>query len=240
MRDAVYNQPRNPHQLPPLAALQLLSPTEIGIRLIEIWTRSNKINVLSDFARGIANDAYAGYEAIIAADILMEGLAFLQREGLLIRDPSQSSEFYKLSRSGQRVAKEGLAAVAFTRIETREMMHPLIAAEALPEMDRGPRHFPDAIFKAFKEVEIAVRAKSGLDKIYGVPLMREAFKVGGPLYDGALDASEAEGVAHLFAGAAARFKNPGSHRKVQQDDVRVTYQLLALASYLLTYIDELP
>jgi hypothetical protein len=170
----------------------------------------------------------------------MEGAAFLQREGLVIRDPQQSSDFYKLSRTGLRVAKEGLAAVAFTRIETREMMHPIVAAEALPEMDRGPRHFPDAVFKAFKEVEIAVRARSRLDKLYGVGLMREAFKVGGPLSDPSLDAPDAEAMAHLFAGATTRFKNAGSHRKVEPEDVRVTLQLLALASYLLTYLDGLP
>jgi len=70
--------------------------------------------------------------------------------------------------------------------------------------------------------------------------MREAFKVGGPLADPSLDASQVEAVAHLFAGATAAFKNPGSHRKVEQDDVRVTLQLLALASYLLTYLDRLP
>lgn len=117
------------------------------------------------------------------------------------------------------------------------MMHPLVAAEALPEMDRGPRHFPEAIFKAFREVEIAVRARSRLEKLYGVGLMREAFKAGRPLADPSLDASEAEAVAYLFAGAAVAFKNPGSHR--EQDDVRVTLQLLALASYLLAYPDSL-
>lgn len=160
----MYRPAPNPYGLPSLAALQRLSPTEVGLRLIEVWTKSNRLNALPDFVRAVAAEAYTGPDAIVAADVLMEGAAFLQREGLVIRDAYQSSDFYKLSRTGLRVAKEGLAAVAFTRVETREMMHPVVAAEALPEMDRGPRHFPDAIFKAFKEVEIAVRAKSGLSQ----------------------------------------------------------------------------
>jgi uncharacterized protein (TIGR02391 family) len=236
----VYRPAPNPHGLPPLAALEQLSATEVGLRILEIWSKSYQRNHLTDFVRSIATEAYTGPDALLAMDVLMEGATFLQREGLVIRDASQSGDFYKLSRTGLRVAKEGLGVVAFTRIETREMMHPIIAAEALPEMDRGPRHFPDAIFKAFKEVEIAVRARSGLERLYGVGLMREAFKAGGPLADPSLDAADTEAVAHLFAGAATRFKNAGSHRKVQPDDVRVTLQLLALASYLLTYLDRLP
>ncbi len=105
-------------------------------------------------------------------------------------------------------------------------------------MERGRDYFADAIFKAFRKVEIVVRERSGL-KGYGVPLMRDAFSKGGPLYDAGVDLNEADALGHLYAGAIGRFKNRGSHNEVEESDVRFTFQLLAFASYLLTQIERI-
>jgi hypothetical protein len=54
-----------------------------------------------------------------------------------------------------------------------------------------------------------------------------------------VDKNEAEALARLFEGAIGRFKNSGSHREVDESDVRVALQLLAFASYLLSYVERL-
>jgi uncharacterized protein (TIGR02391 family) len=203
-----------------------------------IWQRENRIRTLHDFARAIANDAYSG-GATEAALLLMEGMSYLVREGLLVRDPGQSSEFYTLSRSGREVKQETAAHNALPRsFDAREVLHPTIAAIAIPEMERGREYFAEAIFKAFRKVEIIVRQRSGLDG-YGVPLIRDAFGKGGPLREAGVDPNEAESLSHLYAGAIGRFKNRGSHHEVEESDVRVTLQLLGFASYLLEQVERI-
>lgn len=207
------------------------------MRLLQIWRRENRKNVPADFARSIANDGYSGVEARKAGLLFMEGLSYLIREGLLIRDPEQSADFYVLSRTGRNVSDEKDFETGVPRsIDAREVLHPLIAAVALPELERGRAYFADAIFKAFRQVEIIVRKQSCLTG-YGVPLMREAFRVGGPLHVPTVDPSEADALAHLFAGAIGRFKNPASHREVEESDIRVAFQLLAFASYLISQLE---
>lgn len=106
-------------------------------------------------------------------------------------------------------------------------------------MDRGPDHFEGAIFKAFKAVEIAVREAGGLgnDKI-GIPLMNTAFGPGGKLRDPDSEGGEAEAVRNLFSGAMGAFKNPTSHRFVNERDVEQVMRMLAFASLLLEIVDQ--
>ena len=92
----MYGEPRNPHNLPSLASLKQLSPPEIGLRMLDIWRREDRIRTLPDFARGVAQGAYDASSSLEAALLLMEGLSYLAREGLLVRDPGQSSDFYTL------------------------------------------------------------------------------------------------------------------------------------------------
>ena len=118
------------------------------------------------------------------------------------------------------------------------MLHPLIASVALPELERGRDYYAEAIFKAYRQVEIVVRKQSGLTG-FGAPLMREAFGKGGVLAEKGVDPAEISALSHLYAGAIGRFKNPGSHREVEENDVRVAFQLLAFASYLITQVERI-
>jgi len=235
----MYRQPENRYNLPSFEVLERISPPELGLRLLRIWQTEDRIRVPSDFARAVAQDAYAGHQAPQAALILMEGLSYLIREGLIVRDPGQSSDFYTLSRTGKAVKAESANDAGLPRqFDAREVLHPLIASVALPELERGSDYYADAIFKAYKQVEIVVRKHSGLTGL-GAPLMRAAFGKDGPLAESNLETSEIESLAHLYAGAIGRFKNPGSHRDVEESDVRVAFQLLSFASYLITQIERI-
>lgn|GEM_PF-5788820 len=194
----MYPLPQNRYGLPNLTSLELLSAPEIGMRLLQIWRKDSQIKVPSNFARDVADDGYSGPDKIRAALIFMEGLSYLIREGLIIRDPGQSSDFYTLSRTGRAIADEKSPETGIPRsIDAREILHPLIAGLAIPEVERGRQYFVDAIFKAFRQVEITVRDRSGLE-LYGVPLMRAAFGKGGPLFESQIDLSEAEALGHLL------------------------------------------
>ena len=83
--------------------------------------------------------------------------------------------------------------------------------------------------------EIRVRQAAGLGSgDLGKDLMRKAFKPGkGPLADTTQVVAEQEGIASLFAGAIASFKNPGSHRNVTLDDPVEVAELIMLADLLI-------
>ena len=67
-----------------------------------------------------------------------------------------------------------------------------------------------AVFQAFKEVEMAVRATAKLPaEVVGVSLMRRAFyPENGPLANFKTIPSEREALIYLFAGAMGHPKNP--------------------------------
>ena len=115
----------------------------------------------------------------------------------------------------------------------RQLLHPTVAAKVVGAFVR--RECDTAVFQAFKEVEVAVRAKGkSPDTEVGVPLMRRAFDPkAGPLRDQNAVEAEREATAHLFAGAMGSFKNPHSHRNVPITDPAEAVELLLLASRLL-------
>jgi hypothetical protein len=85
----------------------------------------------------------------------------------------------------------------------KSLLHPSIAEKVWLTLARGD--LDDAVFAAFKAVEIAVReaGKFAATDI-GVPLMRKAFDTNtGPLTDQTQPEAEREALAHLFAGAIA-------------------------------------
>jgi uncharacterized protein (TIGR02391 family) len=77
-----------------------------------------------------------------------------------------------------------------------------------------------AVFKAFKAVEIGVRAAGGYASTdIGVPLMRKALQADtGPLTRLSDPAAERQALSDLFAGTIGSYQNPHSHRTVNLTD----------------------
>lgn len=95
-----------------------------------------------------------------------------------------------------------------------------------------------AVFQAFKEVEVSVRAACGYgNEVIGKSLMTRAFNVDdGPLRDTAGTQNEREAEMALFVGAIGHAKNPASHRDVDLSP-RTAAELIVFASYLLDIIE---
>ena len=137
------------------------------------------------------------------------------------------------------VKDDTVVALPARSLSSVDLLHPIIADEALPEIDRGPDHFDTAVFKVFKAVEVAVRQAVGLtgDEKSAVQLMNAAFGPTGRLRDQGADVGEAEGLRNLFAGAFAVYRNPVSHRYVNERDPQQAMRLLSLASVLLSVVE---
>ena len=121
--------------------------------------------------------------------------------------------------------------------------HPIIVAECRERYMVG--NYSDAIFTAFKCVEIQVREASGMEDLVGTKLMNEAFRRDNstpkiqlnPL-ESKSDRSEQDGFKDIYRGSMLGVRNPKGHALIRQNDPYRTLEYLGLASLLLKRIDE--
>jgi len=112
-----------------------------------------------------------------------------------------------------------------------------IIEKAWPYVEQSK--FDDAVFKAFKAVEINVRKACRYSaELIGVKLMRKAFDPGnGLLTDYSVPKAERQAVSDLFCGTIGLYKNPHSHRDVQVE-FNDAFEMLMLASHLLNIVGK--
>lgn len=110
--------------------------------------------------------------------------------------------------------------------------------------NRSLKHIEDddcqeAVHNAFIVLEEAVRKKGdfGPDE-YGTDLMTEAFKPEGGVLSFGETGSEKEGLMHLYRGGVQTFKNPGSHRFMDDLDRRQALNILFFVNELLTLLEK--
>jgi uncharacterized protein (TIGR02391 family) len=233
---------RTQNKLPELDQLRDYSPEEVAQLLLRIFKSYSNAFIPGD---AVGNLSDRGYGRNAEAErVFMEGVAFLERYGLLVEELRRYSGTGRgrvLSRQREQLASSASDLTDFiSRIrDPRTLLHPGIQANALPLFDRGPKHFETAVFEAFKSVEIAVRDAAGLpNELVGTKLMNQAFGLGGKLRDPKGDPGEEDGIRSLFSGAVASYKNPASHRNVLWEDGKAVLRALIFASELLGIVDS--
>lgn len=180
--------------------------------------------------------------------VLMEAWGWLQHEGFLVREVgSGGTESCFLSRRAKQLeTRADFDAYRKAALLPPGQLNALIAARVYPAFLRG--EYDTAVFQAFREVEIGVRAAGGFPAdLVGVDLMRQALRAvnrpnqtvqaPGPLTDSNLPVAEQEAMAHLFAGAIGLYKNPQSHRYVPTSAGEAA-EVILFASHLLRIVDR--
>jgi uncharacterized protein (TIGR02391 family) len=183
--------------------------------------------------------AVRSYRNDLAAQrAIVEAVHWLRMKGLVMQDPSQSSDaFVYITKRGLQVLDHGLQRHQITERLDVAVMPVLQPAKELYLQGR----FDTAAFEAMKAVEVAVRAKAKLgNDALGVALMRTALGKGGPLTDPAAEPGEQVAAMDLFAGAIGSFKNPSSHRYVDFDDPTLAGEVIVLADLLLRLLHRRP
>ncbi len=221
-----------------------LEPEELGGVLLQYLNslEAHERRVIARYNQFLANGPlvadYPAEHHDRIRDALMEGWAWLEREGLIAIKPGHQEGWYFITRRGARLhTAADTKAYRKANLLPKELLHPVVAQKVWALFIRGD--YDTAVFQAFKEVEVAVRkAGSFPDTLIGVDLMRRAFTPGGgPLADAKTPTAEQEATAHLFAGAIGLLKNPGSHRHVGLTEPTEAVELLCLASLLLRVVD---
>jgi uncharacterized protein (TIGR02391 family) len=233
------------------------TPEQLGVLILRFLLRQDRgwwgaenftINYLAAVQPSVPGVMTAHYADDLLRDNgpvarkLAEAWSWLDRDGYVVRDTGQSHpQFRVLSERG-----EALLALPegdeVKRIRAGEVLgtglHPRIEAQVRREWNAGD--YESAIFKAAREVEIAVGEALGPAKgrLYGVDAINAAFGKGKPLSDPAQDAGEQEGTRALYAGFIATFKNPGSHRHWEPDDPVQAAEIVHTADLLLRMLED--
>jgi uncharacterized protein (TIGR02391 family) len=172
-----------------------------------------------------------------ASEILAEGWAWLEREGLIVPKPGTQGEWIIITRRGRQLrTREDFESFRRSDILPRHLLHPTIAASVWSPFIRG--EYDTSVFNAFKQVEVAVRDAGGYeDQDYGTDLARKAFHVDqGPLTDSARIPAERQALSDLFAGSIGLYKNPHSHRNVPLTAEEAA-EMIVLASHLMNIVE---
>ena len=188
-----------------------------------------------NFLLGIGTE-YGNGKATLACS---EAWSWLYANGFITHHPEHDTQWMTLTRMAREVVAEKQSVTSWTleRQFPEEMLHASLRSTALRLYKQ--QMFDNAVFEAFKTLEVAIRCAAGLgDEWIGTKLTARAFNPeDGPLTDGSAEAGERQALMNLMSGAIGSYKNPHSHRRVDVGPVEAR-EMIIMASHLLGIIDS--
>ncbi len=173
--------------------------------------------------------------------LCIQGVEELRTNGYLMKDATQLSDnFLLLTPEGVSVVKEQGEPIPKNRYALSDL-HPRIREVSERLFMDG--YYSQAIFEAYKTVNIVVKDKSGRKDLDGQGLMSTVFSLKNPILrlndlQDQSDKDEQEGFMLLFMGAMTGIRNPKGHDVVNQKDPLRTMEYLSLASLLVRRAEE--
>ncbi|MDF2916587.1 MAG: hypothetical protein K0S70_804 [Microbacterium sp.] len=230
-----------------LGALLDTPTSEAGMRILDALAKSPQTaqsahNIVAHAHAGLLSAGIRGQRATeLRRSIerrVADGLAWLIARALVGPAAEHSgAPYWIITTDGIEAAARGSVAHVDATLRLHADLHSALDTSARPNFERGD--YATAVFAATHEVEVAVRQASGFGSDrYGTQLMRDAFKVGGPLAASDDPVAEQEAVRDLFVGTIGAFKNPSSHRVVHFDSPIEAANVVHLADTLLRIIDR--
>lgn len=104
-------------------------------------------------------------------------------------------------------------------------------------------YYSSAVENAFKCLNNAVKEKSGLMRLDGDSLMRQAFSANSPTlklnsFQSPSEHNEQRGYMDIFAGVMSGIRNPRAHEHEIMDDPDVALEMIIIANHLMRKLDS--
>jgi uncharacterized protein (TIGR02391 family) len=239
---------RFPEYYPPATELINLPPDAIAqFMLLHLCDMDNQFSV-SSFGRynylnsneiiDFAREARVNVDPIMK--LLAQGWLWLENEGLICPRPDQpTGDFYFVTEKGVRFREpRDFQSYRKGKFLPHEILDKVLLEKVYPLFISGD--YDTAVFRAFKEIEVRVRQKSGMPQsAIGIDLMRMAFNPEkGFLASKDIHKAEKQALSDLYAGGIGIFKNPSSHREVKFEEAEDVAKIILFADYLLKLLER--
>jgi hypothetical protein len=141
--------------------LLALSPEELGAALLDVIADVEQysgflLNNLEDQVFPHMHSGRQGYPSNVKSEVLFaiaEAVAWLEVQGLVMRNPSQSADWYMRTRRGKSVMARGeLDTYRAGKTLPIGLLQPRLAEKVQPLYLRG--EYDTAVFQAFREIEV--------------------------------------------------------------------------------------
>lgn len=211
---------------------------KLSISLRAIYVRISEIQKKCLCSREDAANILAAEVGVPIYNFLSEAELQRVRELQKSKTVVQKIQHNKTKENEKTITKE--EKITDNKLYDLMELHPKIVEVTRSQFKSG--HYSEAIFNAFRCIEIRVKKKSGLKK-RGWSLMQDAFnenhpriKINSMQNDYEID--EQAGFKHIYAGAMLGIRNPKAHADIKQKDSHRTLEYLSLASLLVKRVEE--